>query len=147
MGTTKSGDGDDEKDPSETKLEGIKNAVASILSDRDRFFNAAIVLGAGTLAITKLLTIDHDYWHVSYPSALNFFFLVILDHQAWCILNFVCFLLQNLFNLVSFRLRKWLFSTTPFERSNLFFFSKFCQLFPIQLVLAYFISLFLKIQD
>ncbi|XAR55477.1 hypothetical protein NMG60_11035552 [Bertholletia excelsa] len=28
-----------------------------------RAVNAAIVLGFGTLAITKLLTIDHDYWH------------------------------------------------------------------------------------
>ncbi|GLT29756.1 hypothetical protein SLA2020_046010 [Shorea laevis] len=25
--------------------------------------NASIVLGFGTLAVTKLLTIDHDYWH------------------------------------------------------------------------------------
>ncbi|KAJ0111286.1 hypothetical protein Patl1_02200 [Pistacia atlantica] len=25
--------------------------------------NATIVLGAGTYAVTKLLTIDHDYWH------------------------------------------------------------------------------------
>ena len=31
-----------------------------------RAINAAIVLGFGTLAITKLFTIDHDYWHVSY---------------------------------------------------------------------------------
>ncbi|KAH7576885.1 hypothetical protein ACOSP7_002431 [Xanthoceras sorbifolium] len=28
-----------------------------------RAINAAIVLGAGTVAVTKLLTIDHDYWH------------------------------------------------------------------------------------
>lgn len=33
--------------------------------ENDRFINAAIVLSAGTLAVTKLLTIDHDYWHVS----------------------------------------------------------------------------------
>lgn len=26
--------------------------------------NAIIVLGFGTFAVTKLLTIDHDYWHV-----------------------------------------------------------------------------------
>ncbi|KAL9346008.1 hypothetical protein Peur_060861 [Populus x canadensis] len=34
-------------------------------SDRliDRTINATIVLAAGTYAITKLLTIDHDYWH------------------------------------------------------------------------------------
>ena len=31
----------------------------------DRTINATIVLAAGTYAITKLLTIDHDYWHVS----------------------------------------------------------------------------------
>ncbi|KAF3660592.1 putative cell wall protein-like [Capsicum annuum] len=41
----------------------IKNSLLSILLDKDRFFNAAIVLGAGTLAITKLLTIDHEFWH------------------------------------------------------------------------------------
>ncbi|KAJ0242294.1 Peroxisomal membrane 22 kDa [Hirschfeldia incana] len=29
----------------------------------DRSINATIVLAAGTYAITKLLTIDHDYWH------------------------------------------------------------------------------------
>lgn len=31
----------------------------------DRTINAAIVLAEGTFAITKLLTIDQDYWHVS----------------------------------------------------------------------------------
>lgn len=31
----------------------------------DRAINAGIVLAAGSFAITKLLTIDHDYWHVS----------------------------------------------------------------------------------
>lgn len=30
-----------------------------------RAINAAIVLGMGTLAVTKLLTIDHDYWQVN----------------------------------------------------------------------------------
>ncbi|KAL8505942.1 hypothetical protein ACS0TY_016973 [Phlomoides rotata] len=29
----------------------------------DRAINATIVLAAGSFAITKLLTIDHDYWH------------------------------------------------------------------------------------
>ncbi|XP_031375313.1 uncharacterized protein LOC116189729 isoform X2 [Punica granatum] len=29
----------------------------------DRTLNATIVLAAGSFAITKLLTIDHDYWH------------------------------------------------------------------------------------
>ncbi|CAA2998905.1 SYM1-like [Olea europaea subsp. europaea] len=39
--------------------DGIKNITST---SSDRLLNAAIVLGAGTLAITKLLTIDHDYW-------------------------------------------------------------------------------------
>ena len=30
-----------------------------------RAINAASVLGVGTLAVTRLFTIDHDYWHVS----------------------------------------------------------------------------------
>jgi protein Mpv17 len=30
-----------------------------------RAINATIVLGFGTLAVSRLLTIDHDYWHVS----------------------------------------------------------------------------------
>lgn len=30
----------------------------------DRAINVAIVLAVGTFAITKLLTIDRDYWHV-----------------------------------------------------------------------------------
>lgn len=30
----------------------------------DRVINATVVLAAGTFAITKLLTIDQDYWHV-----------------------------------------------------------------------------------
>lgn len=29
----------------------------------DRTINATIVLAAGSFAVTKLLTIDHDYWH------------------------------------------------------------------------------------
>ena len=32
---------------------------------RSRTINATIVLAVGTLAITRLLTIDHDYWQVS----------------------------------------------------------------------------------
>ena len=31
-----------------------------------RAINALIVLGFGTFAVSKLLTIDHDYWHVSF---------------------------------------------------------------------------------
>lgn len=30
-----------------------------------RAINATMVLGFGTFAVTKLLTIDHDYWQVS----------------------------------------------------------------------------------
>lgn len=30
----------------------------------DRSINTAIVLGASTYALTKLLTVDQDYWHV-----------------------------------------------------------------------------------
>ncbi|XVF01941.1 hypothetical protein REPUB_Repub04eG0133100 [Reevesia pubescens] len=30
---------------------------------RSRAINASIVLGFGTLGVSKLLTIDHDYWH------------------------------------------------------------------------------------
>lgn len=42
-------------------------------SDRlmSRGINAAIVLAAGTVAVTKLLSIDHDYWHVSLVSKLS----------------------------------------------------------------------------
>ena len=38
--------------------------LSTLLEDKERLLNAAIVLGAGTLAITKLLSIDHEYWHV-----------------------------------------------------------------------------------
>lgn len=58
--------GNEKKESNGTEIEEkIKKSLLSILLDKDRFFNAAIVLGAGTLAITKLLTIDHEYWHVS----------------------------------------------------------------------------------
>lgn len=41
----------------------------------DRMINATIVLAAGTFAVSKLLTIDRDYWHVGQPFtwALLFF--------------------------------------------------------------------------
>lgn len=51
------------------ELEGEKRMPSFGSEDYDKFvgrgINAAIVLGFGTLAITKLLTIDHDYWQVS----------------------------------------------------------------------------------
>lgn len=50
-------DGDKEK-------KGIISNRREIKDDKERLLNAAIVLGAGSLAITRLLTIDHDYWHV-----------------------------------------------------------------------------------
>jgi protein Mpv17 len=40
----------------------------------DRGINTAIVLGASTYALTKLLTVDQDYWHVR----TFFFFFFIL---------------------------------------------------------------------
>lgn len=43
----------------------------------DRFMgkavNASIVLGFGTLAVTRLLTIDHEYWHVSFDLSFTYF--------------------------------------------------------------------------
>lgn len=36
-----------------------------------RGINASLVLGAGAIAVTKLLTIDHDYWQVSGPYSLT----------------------------------------------------------------------------
>lgn len=41
--------------------------ITEVATDTDiltgRAINAAIVLGFGAFAVTKLLTIDHDYWH------------------------------------------------------------------------------------
>lgn len=55
------GDNQDEEASSiSSTMEEIKEFTTS-----DRLLNAAIVLGAGSFAITKLLTIDHDYWQVS----------------------------------------------------------------------------------
>ncbi|KAJ8749206.1 hypothetical protein K2173_018679 [Erythroxylum novogranatense] len=50
--------------PSSSVGERIENEVDH-LQERliSRSINATIVLGFGTLVITKLLTIDHDYWH------------------------------------------------------------------------------------
>ncbi|KAK6142332.1 hypothetical protein DH2020_022680 [Rehmannia glutinosa] len=60
--TDKPGDEDEENASISTEIEGIKNSMFGITSP-DRLLNAAIVLGAGSLALTRLLTIDHDYWH------------------------------------------------------------------------------------
>ncbi|KAG8364671.1 hypothetical protein BUALT_Bualt18G0022800 [Buddleja alternifolia] len=50
-------DQDEENASIPTQMEDVNNNTTS-----DRLLNAAIVLGVGSLAITKLLTIDHDYW-------------------------------------------------------------------------------------
>lgn len=44
--------------PSDSPVEGGDQVKMA-----DRIINASIVLAAGTFAITKLLTIDRDYWH------------------------------------------------------------------------------------
>ncbi|KAL3821510.1 hypothetical protein ACJIZ3_007415 [Penstemon smallii] len=61
IATEKISDQDEEKDSTSIEIEEAKNTISSTTSF-DRLLNASIVLGAGTLAITKLLTIDHDYW-------------------------------------------------------------------------------------
>ncbi|KAL3632324.1 hypothetical protein CASFOL_025308 [Castilleja foliolosa] len=53
---------EEENDSFSTKTEGINFSLFSITYSSDKLLNAAIVLAAGSLAITKLLTIDHDYW-------------------------------------------------------------------------------------
>jgi protein Mpv17 len=49
------------------EIEGEKPQLPKGSEDFDKLLsrgiNAAIVLGVGTVAITKLLGIDHDYWH------------------------------------------------------------------------------------
>lgn len=48
--------------------------------------NATIVLGFGTFAVTKLLTIDHDYWQVSDLSNLMhkiLFPIFFLFQNSW----------------------------------------------------------------
>ncbi|KAL7142181.1 hypothetical protein ABFS83_08G106800 [Erythranthe nasuta] len=58
--TTKAVIQDEEKVKEEDEVINNNNGV---IPSSDRLINAAIVLGAGSLAITKLLTIDHDYSH------------------------------------------------------------------------------------
>lgn len=59
-----------------------------------RAINATIVLGAGTVAVTKLLTIDHDYWHVSHLLSWIVFLLV------WFFLFWLTIRLLGCFNLI-----------------------------------------------
>lgn len=49
----------------------------------DRIINATIVLAAGSYALTKLLTIDQDYWHVSHSFQLLQFdsYLCLLGNE------------------------------------------------------------------
>lgn len=55
-------------------LEGFSSSSSGLVGNEnennvekliERSINASIVLAAGTYALTKLLTIDSDYWHVS----------------------------------------------------------------------------------
>jgi len=52
--------------------------VESVEKLLDRSINASIVLVAGTFALTKLLTIDSDYWHVSLQQQLNHAYLKLI---------------------------------------------------------------------
>ena len=45
--------------------DGIRTEGKQMDRLMDRTINATIVLAAGTFAVTKLLSIDSDYWHVS----------------------------------------------------------------------------------
>ncbi|KAJ3681577.1 hypothetical protein LUZ60_014150, partial [Juncus effusus] len=56
------GGGLSSSDPLMQATEGEKRAE-EITTMVDRTINASIVLAAGTFAVTKLLTVDHDYWH------------------------------------------------------------------------------------
>ncbi|KAK7401848.1 hypothetical protein VNO78_13664 [Psophocarpus tetragonolobus] len=49
--------------PSSSALVGSESESESMAKLIDRTINATIVLAAGTFAVTKLLTIDSDYWH------------------------------------------------------------------------------------
>lgn len=62
-------DGSEDYDAFSSSLASSSSSEKGEGDDFKRFtsraINAAIVLGFGTFAVTKLLTIDHDYWHVS----------------------------------------------------------------------------------
>lgn len=49
-----------------------KGAVEVLKGFSGRAVNATIVLGFGTLVVTKLLTIDHELWHVSFLAFWNY---------------------------------------------------------------------------
>lgn len=87
------------------KEKGISNG-REVKDDKERLLNAAIVLGAGSLAITRLLTIDHDYWHVRallFSSILSPIFLISIVNISILLLGFwfICTNLKNLNVLMS----------------------------------------------
>ncbi|KVH96587.1 Mpv17/PMP22 [Cynara cardunculus var. scolymus] len=55
----------DEQIGSELESNSLVDGIGSEGIDRfvGKAINASIVLGVGTLAVTRLLTIDHEYWH------------------------------------------------------------------------------------
>ncbi|KAI6697388.1 hypothetical protein NL676_017507 [Syzygium grande] len=57
--------GDDSSEPAAPGALGLEAKGESGGLERlvGRGVNAALVLGFGTLAVTRLLTVDHDYWH------------------------------------------------------------------------------------
>lgn len=63
-------EGEDKKFVVKNGSEGIDNGFVS------KAINASIVLGFGTLAVTRLLTIDHEYWHVSLCIYASYFMWV-----------------------------------------------------------------------
>lgn len=73
-----SGNQGDETGLISSKMEELKEFTSS-----DRLLNAAIVLGAGTFAITKLLTIDHDYWQVSYVLYSNLYWISAVNTNCF----------------------------------------------------------------
>lgn len=79
-------------------FDGFSSAPASAIGDgggenedmekmTDRIINASIVLAAGTFALTKLLTIDSDYWQVS-PFFVYYLFCVFyyIDLEFWFVI-------------------------------------------------------------
>lgn len=74
-----------------------------------RAINALIVLGFGTFAVSKLLTIDHDYWHVRYlifDSVLGLFTVFSFIIVIW-IFEFWGSYTDELFKWVSLICSMW----------------------------------------
>ncbi|KAJ0700067.1 hypothetical protein HanOQP8_Chr10g0363371 [Helianthus annuus] len=53
----------DEQNGSERESGVVGEGSEGIDKFASKAINASIVLGFGTLAVTRLLTIDHEYWH------------------------------------------------------------------------------------